>query len=314
MDETALKRLIQNTVLTALARRGQYYLPAAVSARHVHLSRRDFRTLFGEGAAMTRCRDLSQPGQFACGETVELCGPKGSFGRVRVLGPERAATQVEISVSDSFVLGIKPVIRMSGDTAGSPGCVLKGPAGSVELSEGVIVAARHVHMSEEQGAAYGVKDGDIVSVITPAPRRAVLGDIVVRCGKGYELEVHLDTDEANGNGILCGTIFPAVINRGVAGRDGDWPCPAEGGAEDRNAGLERGGNSQRAKRVSSGLPPLNQERFPVHNALDLITERDVNGALARGETALYCAVRGFVSPAAADRAKEKGITICRLQG
>lgn len=286
MDETALKRLIQNTVLTALARQGKLYLPVAVSARHVHLSRQDFQALFGAGAVMTRYRDLSQPGQFACGETVELRGPKGSFGKVRVLGPERSATQAEISVSDSFVLGIKPVIRMSGNTAGSPGCVLKGPAGSVELAEGVIVAARHVHMSEEQGAAYGVKDGDIVSVVTQAPRRAVLGGIVVRCGKGYDLEVHLDTDEANGNGILCGTILEAVINGG----------PIE--------------ESARPFRACAGeTSPLT-----IKNALDLITERDVNGAFARGQTTLYCAARGFISPAAADRAKEKGIVICRLQG
>ena len=300
MDETALKRLIQNTVLTALARQGNLYLPVAVSARHVHLSRQDFQALFGAGAAMTRYRDLSQPGQFACGETVEIRGPKGSFGKVRVLGPERSATQAEISVSDSFVLGIKPVIRMSGNTAGPPGCVLKGPAGSVELAEGVIVAARHVHMSEEQGAAYGVKDGDIVSVVTQAPRRAVLGGIVVRCGKGYDLEVHLDTDEANGNGILCGTILEAVIGGGVTGAvAGFLSAPVEGG----------GARPLRACAGGETSPPLT-----IKNALDLITERDVNGAFARGQTTLYCAARGFVSPAAADRAKEKGIAICRLQG
>ncbi|MDR2143299.1 MAG: hypothetical protein LBP29_02905, partial [Treponema sp.] len=170
MDETALKQFIRNVILTNFAKQGLLYLPVAVSARHAHLSRADFRTLFGSEASMTVYRDLSQPGQFACEQTLEVLGPKSSFKKVRVLGPERGNTQVEISVSDSFSLGIEPVIRMSGNIAGTPGCTLKGPAGTVELKEGVIVAARHVHMSEEQAVAYGLRDGGVVGVKTPAPR------------------------------------------------------------------------------------------------------------------------------------------------
>jgi putative phosphotransacetylase len=294
MDEAALKQLIRNVILTNLAKRGMLYLPVAVSARHVHLSRQDFETLFGKGASMTRYRDLSQPGQFACEQTVEVRGPKGSFAKVRVLGPERPSTQVEISISDSFTLGIQPVIRMSGNTAGTPGCTLKGPAGTVELKEGVMAAARHVHMSDEQAAAYGLKDGDSAAIKTPAPREGLIGGVIVRCGKGHDLEVHLDTDEANGNGILCGTILEAVIGEGGKSLPSlrAWGAPLP-----PSAGADRYGIA------APSAPPL-----------DLVTERDVNGALERGEKTVYCAARGFISPAAADRAKEKGIAICRLQG
>jgi putative phosphotransacetylase len=276
MDETTLKRLIRNTVLTSMARRGLYYLPIAVSARHIHLSRADFETLFGKGKVMSRFRELSQPGQFAAEQTVDLLGPKGSFAKVRVLGPERMRSQVEISISDSFTLGVAPFIRMSGDIAGTPGCLLKGPAGTIELKEGVIAAARHVHMSLAQAAAYGVKDGDLVAVKTLPPREGIIGGIVVRCGEGHDLEVHLDTDEANGNGILCGTILE----------------------------MAAGGTLQTG--VLNELCP--------REALDLITERDINRALEHGEKTVYCAIKGFITPAAADRAKEKGIQICKLQG
>ncbi|MDR2048875.1 MAG: phosphate propanoyltransferase [Treponema sp.] len=295
MEETALKQLVRNVILTNFARQGLFYLPVAVSARHVHLSKGDFRTLFGPEASMTRYRELSQPGQFASEQTVELLGPRGtgaSFKKVRVLGPERGNTQVEISVSDSFTLGIKPVIRMSGNVAGTPGCTLKGPAGTVELKEGVIVAARHVHMSEEQAAAYGVKDGGIVAVKAPPPREGVIGGIVVRCGKGHDLEIHLDTDEANGNGILCGTILEALVGNPAATAG---PGQVFAGA-----------------RFPAGSP--DGSAAGKVSALELVTEKSVNDAAGRGEKAVYVTAKGFISPAAADRAKVKGIQICRLQG
>jgi putative phosphotransacetylase len=293
MEDTALKQLVRNVILTNFAKQGLFYLPVAISARHVHLSQDDFRKLFGTGVSMTVYRNLSQPGQFASEQTLEVLGPgssgesRTSLKKVRVLGPERGKTQVEISVSDSFTLGIKPVIRMSGNVAGTPGCILKGPAGTVELKEGVIVAARHVHMSEEQAAAYGVADGDVVAVKTPPPREGIIGGIVVRCGKGHDLEVHLDTDEANGNGILCGTILEAVIGN-FAGMAGEAFAGPPGGTA--------------ACQADSG------------QVLDLVTEKDVNNASGRGEKTLYVTAKGFISPAAADRAKEKGISICRLQG
>ena len=272
MNEESSKRLIRSTILTAFARRGRYYLPVAVSARHVHLSKKDFQTLFGAGKTMTRYKDLSQPGQFACEELVEVTGPKGSFKKVRVLGPERKETQVEISVSDCFSLGIKPEFRMSGNIAGSPGCTISGPLGKVTIDEGVIVAARHVHMSEDQAAAFGIKDGDSVSLKTSAPREGIIANIVARVGKEFELEVHLDTDEANGNGLLCGTILETML-----------------------------------KSYPQTLTP-----HPA-KTLDLVTERDINNAIVRGEKIIYYAAKGFASPAAMDRAKEKGITLCKLQ-
>jgi len=279
MDEGALKQLIQNTILTSFAGKGIYYIPVAISARHVHLSRKDFEILFGAGASMTPYRDLSQPGQFASEQTVEVAGPKGSFKKVRVLGPERSATQVEISISDSFTLGIKRVIRMSGNIAGTPGCTLTGPAGKLEITQGLIAAARHVHMSDEQAAAYGVKNGDLISLKTPSPREGLIGGIVVRSGKGHDLEVHLDTDEANGNGILCGTILEAVMSHaGLAGANSGGVCE------------------------TSAAGPV----------LDLVTERDVNNVVLRGAKEMYCAAKGFISPAAADRAREKGIIIRRI--
>jgi putative phosphotransacetylase len=291
MEEIVLRQLIRNLVLCSFARRGLFYIPVAISARHVHLSRKDFQALFGAGAVMTRYRDLSQPGQFACAETVEVAGPKGSFKKVRVLGPERDSTQVEISISDSFTLGIKPFIRMSGNIAGTPGCTLIGPAGRVEVPQGVIAAARHIHVSEEQAAAYGLKDGDILSLKVPPPREGLIGGIVVRSGKGHDLEVHLDTDEANGNGILCGTILEAVPAGKAPSADAAGPVSPAAGPS--------------VVSPSPGSPGAGR-------ALDLVTERDVNNAVNRGERTVYCGAKGFISPAAADRAKEKGIDIQRL--
>jgi len=276
MDQAALKQLIQNTVLTVFAGQGKYYFPVAVSARHVHLSKQDFQQLFGHGKTMTIMKNLSQPGQFACEEQVELIGPKGVIKNVRVLGPERKESQVEISVSDSFVLGIKPEIRMSGDIARTPGCILSGPAGKLSLKQGLIVAARHVHVSEEQAAVYGIKDGDMISIKTPPPREGIIGGIKVRVDKNFDLEIHLDTDEANGNGIFFGTI------------------------------LER--ETVKANNLAAQKPDFSGQAY------ELITERDINNAFARGEKTLYCTARGLISPAAADRAKEKGISLCRLHG
>jgi putative phosphotransacetylase len=207
MDSGALKKIVRNTVLSVFAGQGKYYFPVAVSARHVHLSQKHFESLFGQGKIMTHYRDLSQPGQFACGEMVELTGLKGSISKVRVLGPPRSETQVEISVSDSFTLGIKPDIRMSGDITGTPGCSITGPLGKITIDRGVIVAARHVHLSEEQAAAYGIKNGDVISLKVPPPRQGIIENIVARVGKEFDLEVHFDTDEANGNSLSTGAIL-----------------------------------------------------------------------------------------------------------
>ena len=306
MNENSQKQLIQNSVLTEFAGRGIYFFPVAVSARHVHLTKKDFEALFGPGKTMTRYRDLSQTGQFACEETVEVAGPKGSIKRMRILGPARNETQVEISVSDSFALGIKPEIRMSGNISGTPGCTLIGPAGKTTISQGVIVAARHVHMSEEHAAAYGVKEGDSVFIKTPVPRQGNIGNIVVRVAKDSVLEVHLDTDEANGNGILCGTILEGGLGS---------PSPMQSGKQfPGGCGIGPGScpcsqiQSQPQLRTQSQAQPVPEK------AHDLVTERDISNAVLQGEKTIYCTAKALISPAAADRAREKGITLCRLQG
>ena len=156
-------------------------IPIETSARHIHLCREDFEILFGEGKELTFKSELSQPGQFACEERLEVRGPKGAFERVAVLGPFRGETQVEISMTDSRKLGIPGMIRQSGDTAGTPGCTLVGPCGSVELDHGVIVAKRHIHMTPVQAYQLNVKDNDSVFVITQSFERALIfADVIVR--------------------------------------------------------------------------------------------------------------------------------------
>ena len=181
------------------------------SARHIHLSAADVATLFGEGHALTNKKDLSQPGQFACEEKVELVGPKGSL-KVSVLGPERKATQVELSYTDARTLGLKAVpVRESGDTAGSPGLKLVGPAGEVELAEGVIIAKRHIHMTSADAEAFGLSDKQVVSVkIENGSRSTIFGDVVVRVSDSFALAMHIDTDECNAAGAF-GEVYGEIL-------------------------------------------------------------------------------------------------------
>ena len=172
-------------------------LPIGVSNRHVHLSAADLTSLFGSGHSLTKWKDLSQPGQFAAVETVKIAGPKGSIDNVRVLGPVRKQTQVEISATDSFQLGVKPVVRDSGQLDGSEGVRLIGPNGSVELASGVIVAARHIHMHPDQAKQWNLQDGQKVRVRVDSARPVYFEDVLVRVNPQYQGEMHLDTDEAN---------------------------------------------------------------------------------------------------------------------
>ena len=172
-------------------------LPIGVSNRHVHLSAADLTSLFGSGHSLTKWKDLSQPGQFAAVETVKIAGTKGSIDNVRVLGPVRKQTQVEISATDSFQLGVKPVVRDSGQLDGSEGVRLIGPNGSVELASGVIVAARHIHMHPDQAKQWNLQDGQKVRVRVDSARPVYFEDVLVRVNPQYQGEMHLDTDEAN---------------------------------------------------------------------------------------------------------------------
>ena len=169
------------------------------SARHVHVSKQDLEILFGAGYELTVKKMLSQPGQFACEERVTVVGPKRELKGVSILGPCRPATQVELSLTDARSIGVNAPVRESGDVAGSGACKLVGPCGEVELTEGVIAAKRHIHMTPEDAAEFELADKDIVSVEIKNDngRACVLGDVIVRVSSSYALAMHIDTDEAN---------------------------------------------------------------------------------------------------------------------
>ena len=168
------------------------------SARHVHLTEEDIEVLFGKGATLTHKKDLSQPGQFACEERVTLVGPKKSIANVIILGPARSATQVEVSFTDARTLGLTPPVRESGDIAGTPGCKIVGPAGEIEITQGVIVAKRHIHMTPEDARSFGVEDKQIVKVqIKNDMRTTVYDDVVIRVSPKFKLAMHIDTGESN---------------------------------------------------------------------------------------------------------------------
>lgn len=168
-----------------------------ISNRHLHLSQADLETLFGEGYQLTVYKELSQPGQYAAAEQVTLVGPKGQIPGVRVLGPVRSRTQIEVAMTDAYKLGLKPPVRDSGDLAGSAPITIQGPKGSVELSEGVILAWRHIHMHTSDAEARGLKDKDMVNVRIGGPRGIVFENVIVRVRDDFALEMHIDTDEAN---------------------------------------------------------------------------------------------------------------------
>ena len=177
---------------------------AGVSNRHLHISEADLKTLFGEEATLTVFRDLKQPGQYACVEQVNLIGPKGTLKNVRILGPLRSQTQVEVSRTDSFALGINPPLRDSGDLADSATLILEGPCGKVELTEGVILAKRHVHFHTDEAAPLGIKDKDIITVTCGGERGLVFENVLARVNPNFALEFHVDTDEANAASLKNG--------------------------------------------------------------------------------------------------------------
>ncbi len=181
------------------------------SARHVHLSQKDLETLFGEGYQLTNKKDLSQPGQFACTERVDVVGAKKTLSGVTILGPVRPDTQVELSLTDARSIGVDAPIRESGDIAGSGTCKLVGPKGEVELTQGVIAAKRHIHMTPADAEAFGLQDKDVVSVKIDSDGRAlVFGDVVVRVSPKYALAMHIDTDESNAAGVKPGMMGEVI--------------------------------------------------------------------------------------------------------
>lgn len=180
-------------------------VPVGISNRHIHLSQADLDQLFGAGYQLTPMKELSQPGQFACKETVTICGPKGAIEKVRVLGPVRKETQIEIVAGDCFKLGVKAPAKLSGDLAGTPGITVVGPKGSVQTAQGLIVAQRHIHMAPADAQAYGVQDGQIVKIRVSGLRGGIYDNVAIRVTTSSKLECHLDTEEANAMGV-AGTV------------------------------------------------------------------------------------------------------------
>lgn len=176
-------------------------IPVGVSNRHIHLSQSDLNALFGEGYQLTKIKDLSQPGQYACKETVTICGPKGAIEKVRVLGPVRSKTQVEVLTGDCFKLGSPSEARLSGELAGTPGITIIGPRGSIQTSEGLIVAQRHIHMTPADAQRLGVQDGQTVCIQVDGPKGGIYSNVAIRANDASALECHLDTEEANAMGL-----------------------------------------------------------------------------------------------------------------
>lgn len=183
---------------------GRIFIELEASGRHIHLTKAQSHALFGH--SLTPKRPLSQPGQFLANERLTLQGPKGEFQNVAVLGPERSQGQAEISLTDGKILGITPSVRLSGDVAGSPGAVLIGPMGQVSLQQGVIAAKRHIHITPEKAALFGVRDKQTVKLQTFTERPVIFEDVVVRVSPDFETFVHLDYDEANACGWKPGDL------------------------------------------------------------------------------------------------------------
>lgn len=182
----------------------QRSVPIGVSNRHIHLDRKDMDILFGQDSELTFKKELGQPGQYACEETVTLHGPKGELSRVRVLGPLRSESQVELSVTDGFSLGVRPPIRESGKLEGTPGVTIVGPKGTIEKDTGAIAALRHIHLDPETAQRMGVRDKQMVKVEIGGLRGGIFHNVLIRVSEQFAPEMHIDVDEANAFGVKNG--------------------------------------------------------------------------------------------------------------
>lgn len=204
MAREALHALSRSYIQRVLEEQKQQPFLVEVSAHNIHLTQEHVEALFGKGYQLTKHADLSQPGQYACKEQLAIVGPRGRIERVRILGPTRKYTQIEIAITEQFKLGVDPPIRESGDIADTPGCILESPTGSVKVDRGVICALRHLHMTPEDALRYGVRDKSIVRVRIAGDRELVFGDVLVRVDPNFALAMHIDTDEANAANVKTG--------------------------------------------------------------------------------------------------------------
>lgn len=271
---------MERIVLTELAKSGELLVPVNSSNRHIHLSQKDAERLFGAGYTLKKMRDLAQPGQYACEERVMLETPKGKLA-LRVVGPVRKETQIELSFTEMIKLGITPMVRMSGDSVGTPGGVIGNGDRKVTLERGIMVAARHLHMSADQAKAYGLMNGDIVSLHAQGIRDTVFNNVIVRCGDGHELEAHIDKDEANSAALSDGTLCRIV-------KQSAQPQAAQTAA------------------VMPGLPAKPSQEKKERR---LITEDDVKAAHAAGYSTVPHDENDIITPLAKDAAWELGIAL-----
>lgn len=207
-SEAVLKLLleaVQANLASADAKGDKDEIPVGISNRHVHLSQSDLNALFGTDYEMSKLKDLSQPGQYACKETVTICGPKGAIEKVRILGPVRSKTQIEVMAGDCVKLGVPCQVRLSGDLHATPGITIIGPKGSIQTAEGVIVAQRHIHMTLDDAKRFGVNDGQTVSIKIEGPRGGIYDNTAIRATDASVLECHLDIEEANAMNVNSST-------------------------------------------------------------------------------------------------------------
>ena len=314
MSEKELRSAVMRAVLTELAAAGELWVPVATSSRHCHLSQTDLERLFGPGHRLTPMRMLEQPGQFAAEEKVELETPRGRMS-LRVVGPIRTESQVELSMTDARQLGLSPPVRLSGDLNGSPGCRLKNGERTADLSRGVIIAARHLHMSGEEAQVYGLKDGQEVAIRAYGQRGSTMEHLIVRAGNGHLLEAHIDTDEANAFGIrsgqICRMILPAGSGAGrvrpAAEMRRGLTVPA-GGIPGTVIGTGTAGSANQTRE----LPPnRGMDTFMDYSGKPdfLLTEELVCRAAGQGKKYIRLAPGALVTPLARDVAWEKGIEL-----
>jgi acetate kinase len=204
MAREAMRTVSRTYIASALEAQKQQPFLVEVSAHHIHLTQEHVEALFGKGHQLTKHADLSQPGQYACKEQLAIVGPKGRIERVRVLGPARKYTQIEIAMTEQYRLGVDAPVRESGDIADTPGCTLESPTGSVKVDRGVICALRHIHMRPDDALRYGVRDKSVVRVRIAGDRKLIFGDVLIRVDPNFALAMHIDTDEANAASVKTG--------------------------------------------------------------------------------------------------------------
>lgn len=316
MDESTIRQWAQTLLCEQFAKEGQFFVPVSSSNRHLHLSRADCDALFGAGHELTKLRDLRQPGQFACTEQLTVRTEKGTM-TLRVVGPLRRETQVELSVSDCIKLGLPAVVRLSGDTAATPGAVLETAQGRVTLTKGVIVAARHLHLSVEQGKIYGLKSDDTVRLFVEGERATVFDNVIVRCGDAHLLEAHIDVEEANA-ALLPKNAICRIERQGAAAA-----CPiGSQTAGGKAVPIVMDGQ----KRVYGNVIPAPEAPFyataggvmmdkmqrgpmPELHRKELMTEADVYAAYQRGVRKLTLSTALVLTPLARDRARQLGMEV-----